>query len=131
MTTMATEPSSGGPGSPAAGDDDRYPDDIDAKERYVLYCLSRHGRMALGDLADEVTVWETGRRLPDVPPSECREAYLSLYHTHVPRLVRSGLVDYDEERDLVALSDPALGLACREPPRPDAEGVAPSTETRD
>jgi|GEM_PF-2295668 len=95
-----------------------YPDDIDAREQYVCYCLAEHGTMALWDLADEVTVWETRTRLPNLPPSEGRKVYLSLYHTHVPRLERAGLVEYRAERDLVVLADEALDAGHREPPRP-------------
>lgn len=98
-------------------DDGEYPADLDARERYVLYCLGRHGRMALWDLADELIVWETEQRFPDIPADECRTTYLALYHTHVPRLERADLVEYDADRDLVALSDAALGLACRKPAR--------------
>lgn len=90
-------------------------DDLYPRERYVLYSLARHGRMALADVADEVTVWEGGARLPDLPASEARTVYLSLYHTHVPRLRRRGLVGYALERDLVWLTDEARGLALREP----------------
>lgn len=116
--------STNGPGGEDAGgrpadDGEAYHEDADVRERYVLYCLSRHGRMSLWDLADEVTVWETRTRLPDLPPSEGRKVYLALYHTHVPRLERAGLVDYLPKRDLVALSDASLGVACRKPPRPE------------
>jgi len=105
---------------PSSGDGDPYPDDIDVRERFVCYCLSEHGRMALWDLADEVTVWETQTRLPNLPPSEGRKVYLALYHTHVPRLERAGLVEYLADRDLVVLADDAVGLACRKPARPQA-----------
>lgn len=91
---------------------------LDRRERYVLYCLSVHGPLALSDLADEVTVWETGRRLPEVPATEERTVYLALYHTHVPRLERAGLVVYGQELDLVALSSAGHERSFSEPPRP-------------
>lgn len=99
-------------------EDGGYPASLDDRERYVLYCLSRHGNMALWDVADELVVWETGNRLPDVPADVCRTTYLSLYHTHVPRLERAGLVVYEPDRDRLALSDSALEIACREPAPP-------------
>lgn len=121
---MSTDrPSGDDRGGPNAGGS--YPADLDQRERFLLYCLSRHGTMALWDLADEVVVWTTGKRVPDVPAERCRTVYLTLYHTHVPRLERAGLVEYEDDRDLVALSDAALGVACRKPapptgtPRPD------------
>lgn len=114
---MSTDRPAGNSGG-ELGDQQDVPTTLDVRERYVLYCLSEHGQMALRDLADEVTVWERDTLLPDVPPDECREVYLSLYHTHVPRLERAGLVDYASDRDLLSLSDAALGLACREPASP-------------
>jgi DNA-binding transcriptional ArsR family regulator len=38
------------------------------------------------------------------------EVYLSLYHTHVPKLSDAGLVASDQQRDLVALTDAGRGL---------------------
>lgn len=95
-------------------------DRLQARERYVLHCLSQHGRMALPDLADEVVVWETKSRLPELPPGEARTVYLSLYHTHVPRLERHGLVRHAAERDLVWLDGEARELDFRKPSRPEA-----------
>lgn len=114
---MSTDrPSGDVPGDPGEGGS--HPADLEARERYLLYCLSRHGTTALWDLADEVVVWETGERLPGVPAEQCRTVYLSLYHTHVPRLERAGLVEFEDDRELVALSDAALGIACRKPAPP-------------
>ncbi len=111
----SNKPNGGDTGEPAA---DGIPETIERRGRYVLYCLREHGRLALGDIADEVTVWETGRRLPDVSAETARTVYLALYHTHVPRLERADLVAYDADRDLVALSDAGLGIPCQEPERP-------------
>jgi hypothetical protein len=108
-----------------SGDDAGVTDDvhadprgIDRREQYVLYCLSEHGRMALGDLADEVTVWETGRRLPQVSAETGRTVYLALYHTHVPRLERADLVTYDPDRDIVGLSPTGRHRPCDQPGQP-------------
>ena len=98
----------------------------DLRERYVLYCLSEHGVLALSDLADEVTVWETGRRLPEVPATEERTVYLALYHTHVPRLERAGLVVYGQELDLVALSSTGRERAYPKPLQPAPGANAPT-----
>lgn len=113
-----------GIGEPAQLCDKLYP-----REAYVCYCLAEHGRMALSDLADEVAVWESGLALPDLQPSEVRTAYLSLVHTHLPRLVRFGYVRYAGEVDLAWLTDEARRLEFEEPERP-AEPIRASVTER-
>lgn len=60
--------------------------------------------MTLADLADEVAEREAGASLSAVSAEEVLEVYLSLYHSHVPKLVEARMVEYSQERDLVALS---------------------------
>ncbi|SEW19528.1 DUF7344 domain-containing protein [Halobacterium jilantaiense] len=77
------------------------------RRRHALDCLTEHGPMALPDLADEVADREHDEPLPQVPEDAVLTIYLSLYHTHVPKLQTAGVVDYDQDRDLVALADDA------------------------
>lgn len=120
------------PDDPAGSDRGDAAESLEAqlytRERYVLYCLARHGPMALSDLAGEVVTWESGERLPDLPQSEARTAYLSLVHTHVPRLKRLGLARYSPERDLLRLSEDARGLEPREPTRSEQAVRASSAD---
>lgn len=118
---MPTDRSSGSSGGKPAVEDGDFPASLGERERYVLYCLAEHRILALRDLADEVIVWERGTWLPDVPPDERRKLYLSLYHTHVPRLERAGLVEMESDQELVALTDAAVGITCREPAPPTSE----------
>lgn len=120
----------GGSGEAASGVDDPggHGDELYTREEYVLYCLARHGRMALSDLADEVVVWEFDAPLSDLPPSEVRTVYLSLVHTHVPRLERFGLVRHADQRGLVRLSEAARDLNPAEPSGEERPIRASSTE---
>lgn len=73
------------------------------RRRYALRELHRHERpMALADLADEIAVRENETALTDIPAEEVQQIYLTLYHTHIPKLEDADLVDYDQERDTVA-----------------------------
>ena len=74
----------------------------DERRRLVLFCLRRHRSVSLADLAELVVEAESGRDLADVPDEQVRDVYMSLYHTHVPRLVEAGLARYDQESDLAA-----------------------------
>jgi hypothetical protein len=68
-----------------------------------LRLLDEHHEISLPDVADEVATDEGNVRIVEVDPDAVLDIYLSLYHDHVPRLVDAGLVEYDQERDLVAL----------------------------
>lgn len=75
------------------------------RRRNAYRILVRHGDLSLPDLADEVAVAECGRPLSEVDPDHVLQIYLSLYHTHVPKLGEAGLVAYDQDGDHVALTE--------------------------
>lgn len=61
----------------------------------------------LADLADQVAVREHGTPISEIPAETVKRIYLSLYHTHIPKLADADLLRYDQERDAVALSERA------------------------
>lgn len=75
------------------------------RRRATLECLQHHQEMALADLADELAVREHGMTIDGIPPDTVRECYLSLYHCHIPKLADAHLVQYDQDTDLVAITD--------------------------
>ena len=77
----------------------------DARRRFVVELLHDHESITLADLADEVVSRERGARLPDVSAEAVRDAYLSLYHRHLPRLEAAEIAEYDQERDVVRWLD--------------------------
>lgn len=83
----------------------------DGRRRRALRTLLTHEEMMLPDLADEVAVEEAGEPLSELDPHAVLRVYLSLYHTHVPRLTDVGLVTYEQERDLVATTETGTALA--------------------
>jgi len=71
------------------------------RRRYVLYCLQRcQGSVPLADIADQITVWESGCRGENRPKLRL-QIYNSLYHEHMPVLREANIVDYDQDGDLV------------------------------
>ncbi|WP_128476097.1 DUF7344 domain-containing protein [Halorussus pelagicus] len=82
----------------------------DFRRREALVTLLNHEDLSLPDLADEVTIAERGEPLTRIDADDVLQVYLSLYHTHVPKLARAGLVDYDQDDDYVALTDAGLAL---------------------
>ena len=82
----------------------------DVRRREAVATLLAHGDLSLPDLADEVAVAEEGEPLTRIDADDVLQVYLSLYHTHVPKLARAGLVDYDQDDDYVALTDAGRDL---------------------
>ncbi len=75
------------------------------RRRHALACLAKHAQMTLADLADEIAVKEWEQRIDSIPAEAVLDIYFALYYRHVPRLADAELVDYDQERDLVVLTD--------------------------
>lgn len=71
------------------------------RRRYVLSFLDRLGTLTLADLADELAEQEHDASIDQIPAEDVKSLYMSLYHQHVPKLEEAGLVEYDQERDLV------------------------------
>lgn len=85
--------------------DDAFELLADQRRRLLLAVMRTYGEeLTLPDAAEEVAVRETGLNVTNIPAERVREVYLSLYHDHLPRLVDAGLLEYDQERDLVAPS---------------------------
>lgn len=75
----------------------------DQRRRLLLAVMRSYGEaVTLPDAAEEVAARETGNTVRNISAEHVTEVYLSLYHDHLPRLVDAGLLEYDQERDLVA-----------------------------
>lgn len=57
--------------------------------------------LTLPDLAEEVAIREHEAPITAVPGRAVRDVYLSLYHTYIPALTAAGMVEYDQETDVV------------------------------
>lgn len=75
----------------------------DRRRRLTLAVVRDHAEaLTLPDVADEVAVREYDRPLSEISGETVAEVYTSIYHDHLPRLVEVGLLEYDQQRDLVA-----------------------------
>jgi hypothetical protein len=75
------------------------------RRRRVITCLREHGTLTLADLADEIAEREHDAPISKIPKEDVLHVYSSLWHTHVPKLAEAGVVEYDQDRDLVSLGD--------------------------
>ncbi|WP_254769390.1 DUF7344 domain-containing protein [Salinilacihabitans rarus] len=72
------------------------------RRRDVLrYLRQADGPVRLGDLAERVAAWEQGTTVDALTSSERQRVYISLYQSHLPKLDREGIVDYDKDRGIV------------------------------
>lgn len=81
------------------------------RRRYVLANLQHCDQpTSLDELARDVCAWELGCDPGDVPDGRDEPVRVSLYHSHVPRMVDAGLLAYDGDRRTVCATDSALKL---------------------
>lgn len=78
------------------------------RRRFVIHCLQKYENpMALADMADKIAVWENDTGISNVSAEEVKRVYISLYHTHVPKLADADIVEYSQDRDSVTMTDTA------------------------
>lgn len=96
-----------GSGTSDAGD----PLEVDAllaslehpRRRYLLYALGESTEVTLTDLAARIVSSEEDVPVADVDETDRDRAFIALYHAHVPKLEREGVVDFDRATETVRL----------------------------
>lgn len=77
-----------------------------SRRRVLLRYLDRNGgRAAFADATRAVAMAEGADAT--AAPSEYKHVYVSLYQSHVPKLVEAGVVDHDREAKTLALTERA------------------------
>lgn len=80
--------------------------------RGLLECLDEYDEtLALADVSEEVAVAVEDERVQDIEAQTVKRVYMALYHSHIPELRDRGIVTYDQEHDLVALTERGSQLA--------------------
>lgn len=79
-----------------------------SRRRFMLSYLHEHdGPVDLMDLANEIAAWENDTPVEELTDKQSKRVYVSVYQTHVPKLVSTNLIEYDSESGLIELSDRA------------------------
>ena len=75
------------------------------RRRCALYYLTRRGDglVPLSDIVDYVAAWQYDKPVGHVPADERMRVYSALHQTHLPKLDRANLIDYDQQRNEVRL----------------------------
>lgn len=75
------------------------------RRRYVFHSLKENETpIALADLADEVAIRETETSSSEIPAEEVKRIHTSLWHSHIPKLADVDIIEYNQDRETVALA---------------------------
>jgi hypothetical protein len=82
------------------------------RRRDVIRCLRREDDgMTVRDLCEQIAAWENDSTPADLDYQERKRVYTSLYQNHLPKMVDVGVVEHDEEADVVRLTDAVRDLS--------------------
>ncbi|SMO50761.1 hypothetical protein SAMN06264867_10371 [Halorubrum cibi] len=108
------EDPTGGDAAGDGGDPNHIPTDevfallSNGRRRHVLRFLRRNdGEIKLRELATAIAAEENGLDPVEVTYTQRKRLYTSLYQSHLPRMERSGVVEYDRNSGLVSLAPAA------------------------
>lgn len=86
-----------------------------ARRRFIIrHLYSTNQEANLNELAALIAAKEEGTTPEAVTNAERQRVYVSLYQTHLPTLIDSGLVTYNENQRLLSVDRSALEEHCQE-----------------
>jgi predicted house-cleaning noncanonical NTP pyrophosphatase (MazG superfamily) len=98
---------------PDAGGTELPPDDIfdilsNPRRRCVLHYLKQHdGRVELRDLVEHVAAWENDTTVEQLDSDERKRVYTALRQSHLDRMEDVGILEYDNDRGHIELTENA------------------------
>ncbi|MCU4754108.1 hypothetical protein OB919_19345 [Halobacteria archaeon AArc-curdl1] len=71
------------------------------RRRYLCYTLLENTEWSTTELSTKIAAWE--REVPDhkVTDDQRERVYVSLYHTHIPKLVDEGILSFDDASETI------------------------------
>ena len=83
-----------------------------ARRRFVLRQLQEGpDPVELGDLAGELAAKENEVPIEELTAQQRKRTYVSLYQTHIPKMVESGVIDYDRDAGMISSTEHVDELA--------------------
>jgi hypothetical protein len=77
------------------------------RRRYLCYTLLEDDEWSLSELAGKIAAWETDQPADEVSEPERQRVYVSLYHSHVPKLADCGVVSFDADAETLSTAENA------------------------
>lgn len=78
------------------------------RRRYVLHYLKQRAReqpVTIRTLSEQIAAWENRIDSADVNPKQRKRIYTALHQTHLPKMDKLGIIEYDRNRGTVSLVD--------------------------
>lgn len=75
------------------------------RRRYLCYTLNEDTEWSLTDLATKVAAFEHDVPEHAITDSQRDQVYVSLYHTHVPKLAEEDVITFDLETETIAAAE--------------------------
>lgn len=104
--------------SPIHTDTDRRPplDTIfevlrnDRRRLLLHYLKHREEAVPVREAVEQIAAWENDKAPEHVTVEERQRVHVSMLQSHLPTMESAGLVTYDQEENVIELTDRALGL---------------------
>ncbi|WP_079988831.1 DUF7344 domain-containing protein [Halosegnis longus] len=77
----------------------------DRRRHALHYLLSRESGAEIGELSEQIAAWENDEAIEEVTADERRRVYVSLHQTHLPRMDEAGVLQYENSRDTIELTE--------------------------
>ena len=101
------------------------------RRRLVLrYLRDREGPHTMRDVAEQVAAWEHDTTLQELRSEERQRVYIALYQTHLPRLDDAGVIEYNQSRGIVEVTDRIEQLYEVLDVKAETDGPVPTREGR-
>ena len=78
-----------------------------SRRRYLCYTLLEDTEWSLTDLATKIAAWENDVSEQAVTEAKREEVYVSLYHSHVPKLVDDDVITFDDVTETITTGEHA------------------------
>lgn len=65
-------------------------------------------------MSEQIAAWENNEAIEEVTADERRRVYVSLHQTHLPRMDEAGVLQYENSRDTIELTEREINRATTE-----------------
>ncbi|MES3160313.1 MAG: hypothetical protein PPP55_01930 [Halorubrum sp.] len=100
------EPSAAGP---EISEDELFDVLANQRRRFAVHLLKREEEsMEIGRMAEQIAAWENDVDMAEITGNERKRVYTALQQSHLPKMDRAGVVEFNKNRGVVA---PTTALA--------------------
>ncbi|MFC5277183.1 hypothetical protein ACFPM1_00165 [Halorubrum rubrum] len=87
-------------------DDELYDVLANQRRRFAVHLLKREEEtMEIGDMAEQIAAWENDVDMAEITGSDRKRVYTALQQSHLPKMDRAGVVDFNKNRGVVEPTD--------------------------